>query len=102
MPRFRLSCLGSRASLRFSPTRASFSIQIRCPFLLIASFFGLLAGYVVGAVPTVELLEKAGLLNDARVQACVELVYAPLVWLSEESPLFQGFLEWEREVLSME
>ncbi len=58
----------------------------------------MMAGYVLGAVPTVLVLEKSGLMAPYGDMA-IQVFYAPLIWLVDRVPLCSSFFETEHDFL---
>ncbi|MEK6262296.1 MAG: hypothetical protein AABP62_27170 [Planctomycetota bacterium] len=79
-----------RLLLQFPPERRGWLIALAVVMLLV--------GYVVGAVPTVMVLERSGLTAPYR-DMVVHTVYAPLIWLSDHVPLCGWFFEAEQDFL---
>ena len=66
--------------------------------LIAAVVMMLLTGYVVGAVPTVMVLERSGLMGPYGEMA-IQIIYAPLIWLSNTVPFCSWFFEAEQDFL---
>ena len=56
-------------------------------------------GYVVGAVPTVEVMRRSGFAYHPLGAIFISTVYLPLIWLDEHSDFFRWFFLWERALI---
>ena len=95
----RRGWLSVRIAVRFGKRRwlIHFPPQRR-RWLIALAVILLLMGYVVGAVPTVMVVEKSGLMAPYGDLA-VEIIYAPLIWLSNAVPFSRWFFEAEQDFL---
>lgn len=95
----RGSWLSMRLALRFGPHRWLLKFPPeRRGWLIALAVVMLLTGYVVGAVPTVMILEKSGLMAPYGDMA-VQIIYAPLIWLSDHIAICSNFFEAEHDFL---
>ena len=88
-----------RLAVRFG--RRRWLIQFppqRRRWLIALAVILLLMGYVVGAVPTVMVVEKSGLMGPYG-EVAIQIIYAPLIWLSKLVPAIEGFFEAEQHFL---
>ena len=91
--------LSMRLAVRFGQRRWLLQFPPQRRHWLIAMAVVMLpVGYVVGAVPTVMVLEQSGLSAPYRDLA-VQIIYAPLIWLSDHVPVFEEFFETEARFL---
>lgn len=89
----RLSCrLGRRRFLLTLPPTVD-----RWAYMLAAAIL-IPIGYVLSAVPTIMALEKLGVYGST-VETCVQVFYAPLIWLDATFPLCRAFFEAEGHLL---
>ena len=79
-----------RLLLQFPPQRRGWLIALAVVLLLV--------GYVVGAVPTIRVLEKSGL-SAPHQDLTVQIIYAPLIWLNDHVPVCSDFFEAEEDFL---
>lgn len=59
----------------------------------------LLAGYVLSPMPVVYTLRRMGAFNTPMVLRPFEILYAPLEWGYNHSPVVQAFYDQQREWL---
>ncbi len=79
-----------RLLLQFPPQRRGWLIALAIVMLLV--------GYVVGAVPTIMVLEQSGIMAPYGEMA-VQVIYAPLIWLNNHVPACSDFFEAEADFL---
>jgi hypothetical protein len=87
---FRHGWFKFRLTFCFGRRRVRLKLASTTPLWLVAFFSGMLAGYFFGAIPTLILLEKAGL-GTTMVEVIAGVVYAPLTWLAQHVEWFNDF-----------
>jgi hypothetical protein len=67
--------------------------------LIVAATFLLPVGYVVGAVPTMLAMQRLGIENHPVFDTLFQIIYAPLIWLSDHVDIAEWFFQTEHDLI---